>query len=118
LLENLNKQFEEEKDWSCCEYHKRQHYLISTENWAIRRASEYSDSYLQLGNIKYMQKNFAEAEKYFHRAIDRDKNNLQAWKNLIILYRQTNKTDKLQYTIQLYQKTFPQDQNLSQLGGV
>jgi putative inorganic carbon (HCO3(-)) transporter len=118
LLENLQKQFEEEKDWVCCDYHKRQHYLIATEDWAKRRANEYSESYLQLGNIKYMQHNFAEAEKYFRRAIDRDKNNFQAWKNIIILYRQTNQTEKLKNIVQQYQKFFPQDQTLSQLGKI
>lgn len=113
--EKLKKQFEEEVNWSCCDYHKRRHYLLSTENWASRRAAEYSDSYVQLGNIMYMKKNLVEAEKYYIRAIDRYSQNWQGWKNVISLYHQTNQIEKLNSIIQRYRELFPNDPNLTQL---
>jgi tetratricopeptide (TPR) repeat protein/O-antigen ligase len=113
--EELKKQFEEESQWVCCDYHKRQHYLLSTEDWAIRRAQEYSDSYLQLGNFYYVKKNYQEAEKFYTRAINRYEQNFNAWKNLIVLYKETNQTQKLTELINYYHKKFPSDTQLSNL---
>lgn len=113
--EELKKQFEEETQWVCCDYHKRQHYLLSTEDWAKRRQHEYSDSYLQLGNIYYVRKNYTEAEKFYKRAINRYKENFSAWKYLLILYKETGQNDKLSQVISWYQKEFPNDPSLSNL---
>jgi tetratricopeptide (TPR) repeat protein len=113
--EELKKQFEEESQWVCCDYHKRQHYLLSTEDWAKRRAQEYSDSYLQLGNFYYVKKNYQEAEKFYTRAINRYEQNFNAWKNLIVLYKETNQTQKLTELINYYHKKFPSDTQLSNL---
>jgi tetratricopeptide (TPR) repeat protein/O-antigen ligase len=113
--EELKKQFEEESRWVCCDYHKRQHYLLSTEDWAKRRAQEYSDSYLQLGNFYYIKKNYQEAEKFYTRAINRYEQNFNAWKNLIVLYKETNQTQKLTELINYYHKKFPSDTQLSNL---
>lgn len=113
--EKLKKQFEEEVQWTCCDYHKRQHYLLATENWAVRRASEYSDSYLQLGNFYYAKKDFNEAEKFYTRAIERYKENFTAWKNLIVLYKTMNRNDKINELINRYRNEFPDDTQLKNL---
>ncbi len=118
LLEKITLQFKEEKEWGCCDYHNRQHYLVATENWSKRRASEYSDSYLQLANMKYLQKNYDEAIKFYERAIDTHKDNFQAWKNLIIVLQQLKQTEKVNNIIQLYRQKFPNDPNLSQLNNI
>ncbi|MCS7230816.1 MAG: O-antigen ligase family protein [Elusimicrobiota bacterium] len=112
--EELLQKFEEEKNWICCDYHKRQHYLLSTEDWAKRRANEYSDSYLQLGRL-YLNRNNEEAEKFFIRAIKTYPQNFIAWKSLIALYQQLNRTDKIEQTIKWYLQEFPQDKELSNL---
>ncbi|MCS7152219.1 MAG: O-antigen ligase family protein [Endomicrobia bacterium] len=113
--EELLKQFNEEKEWVCCDYHKREHYLLSTEDWAVRRSHEYSDSYLQLSNFYYVKKNYGEAEKFCKRAIKRYKQNFNAWKNLLALYKETGQQDKISNLISLYLKEFPEDTNLANL---
>ncbi len=120
--EELKKQFEEETQWNCCEYHKREHYLFSKEDWVgpeyQERRAQYSETYLQLGNLYYVRKDFANAEKFYLRAVKRYKDNLQAWKNLIVLYKETNQQEKLNNIIKWYQQLFPQDINLSKLTGI
>ncbi len=113
--ELLKKQFEEETQWVCCDYHKRQHYLLSTEDWAKRRQHEYSDSYFQLGNFYYLKRDYIEAEKFYKRAIDRYEQNFNAWKNLIALYNETKQVQKLNELIDYYRKKFPDDPQLSNL---
>ncbi len=113
--EELKMQFEEEVQWVCCDYHKRQHYLLATEDWARHRANEYSDSYLQLGNIKYAKKDYTQAEKFYLRAIKRYKENYTAWKHLFVLYKETNQSEKIAQLINTYKKQFPDDQQLSRL---
>lgn len=112
--QELKERFEEEKKWVCCDYHKREHYLLSTEDWAKRRAHEYSDSYLQLSRI-YLAKNLVESEKFLIRAIKVYNQNFTAWKSLLSLYKQLNLNDKVEQTINWYIKEFPQDRELSNL---
>ncbi len=113
--EELKRRFEEEVAWVCCDYHKRQHYLLATENWARYRANEYSDSYFQLGNLNYLKKNYSEAEKFFIRAIKTYKENLNAWKHLFALYKETNQHSKIADLVNLYREQFPDDPHLSKL---
>ncbi len=114
--DELVAQFNEEKNWFCCDYHKREHYIFARENWAVRRAHEYSESYMQLANLYYLRKDYTNAEKFYERSRKTNKENLQAWRNLMILYRETNKQPQLNALIESYRNTFPKDVNLSQLG--
>jgi O-antigen ligase/Tfp pilus assembly protein PilF len=113
--EELKRQFEEEIQWNCCDYHKRQHYLLSTEDWAKRRETEYSDSYLQLANLKLYQKNYAEVEKFAFRAIKRYKQNFNAWKFLAKFYQDTKQVEKFNNLLRLYREYFPEDSQFSNL---
>ncbi len=108
--EMLKKQFEEETKWYCCDYHKRQHYLLSTEDWAKKRANEYSDSYLQLAVIElYSKNNPSEAEKFALRSINRYKQNFNAWKFLVKFYQDKNQKEKLSSLLNYYRTQFPED---------
>ncbi len=117
-FDDLMSQFKEEVEWRCCEHHNREYYLLFPEDWARRRASEYSDSYFQLANLYYLRRNFSDAEKFYNRAIDRHSENLHAWKNLIALYRETNKMERLNEAVRRYRELFPEDMNLSRLGAI
>lgn len=112
--EEIKQRFEEEKNWHCCDYHKREHYLLSTENWARRRSHEYSETYLQLAKL-FVGRNNSEAEKFFIRAVKVYPQNFQAWKSLITFYQQFNLNDKIKETIKWYTQEFPQDKELSNL---
>lgn len=114
--EELKQQFEEESKWYCCDYHKREHYLLSTEDWAKRRAHEYSDSYLQLAIIElYSKNNPLEAEKFALRAIKRYKQNFNAWKFLVKFYQDRNQKEKLNSLLNYYKTEFPEDLQFTNL---
>lgn len=114
--EEIRKQFEEEKSWYCCDYHKREHYLLSTEDWAKRRAQEYSDSYLQLAIIElYSKNNHLEAEKFALRAIKRYKQNFNAWKFLAKFYQDTRQKEKFNNLLNYYKIQFPEDTQFNNL---
>jgi len=119
LVEAISKTrayFGEERAWGCCDYHKREHYLIATQNWAARRDFEYSDTYLYLGDFYQSTGQFEKAERSYVKAIDRQITNFRAWKVLLGFYQARKEVDKLDALLQRYRRLFPNDRALKQLG--
>ncbi|MFC1500900.1 O-antigen ligase family protein [Elusimicrobiota bacterium] len=61
------------------------------EDWAPRRAQEYSETSVNLGNLRFMQNDFKKAEEYYKKSIDLYPDSINAMKNLAILYSRTNR---------------------------
>ncbi len=84
-----------------CEIHKGIYHSYYWEDWGKRRYHEYSETYMNLGNLRFMKNDFKKAEEFYLKAIELNPENIQATKNLIALY---NRINKHQEAIQLWQK--------------
>ncbi|PKN00768.1 MAG: hypothetical protein CVU77_08395 [Elusimicrobia bacterium HGW-Elusimicrobia-1] len=73
-------------DW--CVSHRGTHHSMYPEDWSWRRASEFSETYMNLGNLKYLSRDFRKAEEYYALAASIWPQNLQALKNLASMYSQ------------------------------
>jgi len=86
-------------DW--CEIHKGIYHSFYREDWGKRRNPEYSETYMNLGNLKFMKNDLKKAEEFYLKSIELNPENIQAMKNLIVIY---NRTNRMQEAIQLWQK--------------
>ena len=60
---------------------------------------ENKQALCNLGYIAILEKNFIKSEDYLFNAIQLDPNYLQAYENLILLYKLQNKNEKVAYYI-------------------
>jgi tetratricopeptide (TPR) repeat protein len=74
---------------------------IWVEDWAKRRASEYAETMVNLGNLRFMRNDPKGSEEYYRKALALDERSLSAIKNLAILCGRQNKRDE---AMQLWQK--------------
>ncbi len=77
-------------DW--CVSHRGTHHSMYPEDWSWRRASEFSETYMNLGNLKYLSRDFRKAEEYYALAASIWPQNLQALKNLASMYSQQGRS--------------------------
>jgi tetratricopeptide (TPR) repeat protein len=61
------------------------------EDWTIRRKGEYAETYLNMGNLRFMRNDFKKAEEYYKKSIELVPEYVSAMKNLAILYGRTNR---------------------------
>ncbi|HBU70099.1 MAG TPA: hypothetical protein DEE98_06900 [Elusimicrobia bacterium] len=71
------------------------------EDWAVRRAGEYSETCVNLGNMKFMAGNMDEAKKYYEKAVALSPDSLNAIKNLAVLL---GRQGQIQQATELWQK--------------
>jgi putative inorganic carbon (HCO3(-)) transporter len=74
-----------------CEIHKGQYHCVAWEDWGRRRWHEYTETYINLANLKFIGNDFNKAELYYKKAIEIDQRNVSALKNLAILYTRSGK---------------------------
>jgi len=73
------------------------------EDWSFRRKDDYSETYNQLGFSYIAQKKFDKAEAMYLKALDLNFHNINARKNLALLYGGLGKKDKArQQWIEVY----------------
>ena len=61
------------------------------EDWSVRRKGEYAETYLNLGNLRFMKNDFKKAEEYYKKSIELVPEYISAMKNLAILYSRTGR---------------------------
>jgi tetratricopeptide (TPR) repeat protein len=84
-------------------------HSIWVEDWAKRRAEEYAETYVNLGNLKFMQNNFDAAAGYYQKALDEYPQSINAVKNLAVLYGRQGKMDKVREMWYKAKDIAPQD---------
>ncbi|MDR2645559.1 MAG: O-antigen ligase family protein [Endomicrobium sp.] len=73
------------------------------EDWSFRRQNDYSETYNQLGYLYVLQRKFDKAESMYLKALELNSQNINAKKNLAMLYSGLDKNDKAkQLWIEIY----------------
>jgi len=70
---------------------KRGPHNIMWEDWGQRRKNDYSESALNLGNLLLLEGRFTEAEEAYKLSINYNPENVNAWRNLGMLYKKMNR---------------------------
>jgi len=87
------------------------------EDWAIRRKDEYAESYLDLGNSRFMKGDLKKSEEYFKKALELVPDYVNAMKNLAILYSRTNRQELAIKTWQKIRFLAPNDPDVVKVFG-
>ncbi len=85
------------------------------EDWTVRRRDEYAETYLNLGNLRYMNNDLDGAEKYYERSIELSPNSVNALKNLATVYARKGRMDKAGEVWQQLRKTAPNDPDVQRM---
>ncbi|MBU2614470.1 MAG: O-antigen ligase family protein, partial [Elusimicrobia bacterium] len=125
MAESLTQPGSDEKEWVSkqigrpaesvppeCEIHKGNYHCFYWEDWGQRRNYEYAETYVNLGNLKYMTGDAKKAEEYYLKASTIRKDNVSALKNLAVIY---NKRGQPQEALKMWQRIHeinPQDPDL------
>jgi O-antigen ligase len=98
-----------------CEIHKGKYHCASWEDWGKRRKPEYSETYVNLGNLAIMTNNIAKSEYYYNKAIEIYPENTVAIKNLATLYTKIGQKDKAMSMWNKLRLINPQDPDLQRI---
>jgi len=74
-----------------CEIHNGDYHCLAWEDWGKRRSQDYSETCMNLGNLKFLDNDLKNAEKYYKKAVEYSPNNTASIKNLAILYTKTGR---------------------------
>jgi tetratricopeptide (TPR) repeat protein len=85
------------------------------EDWAPRRKEEYSETCLNLGNLRYMKNDLAGAQKYYERAVELNPKAINAMKNLAVLYNNQGKSAQASAVWQKVRAIAPQDPDVQRV---
>ncbi|MDI6756764.1 MAG: tetratricopeptide repeat protein, partial [Endomicrobiia bacterium] len=100
-------------DW--CEAHKGAYHSFAPEDWGLRRAAEHSETYMNMGNLKYLERNFPKAEEYYLKASEMSPENVQILKNLAALYNQQGRSSAAFDILRRIKAVAPNDPSVSAL---
>lgn len=64
------------------------------EDWSVRRAGEYAETYINLGNLYYMKNDLAAAQKAYEEAVRLNPSALVAMKNLALIYGRSGRREQ------------------------
>lgn len=115
VSEQLGRPVTSIPDW--CKNHDGIYHSFYWEDWGRRRNHEYSETYLNLGNLKHLQNDLKKAVEYYKKAVELNPNNTQALKNLAVTY---NRLGRQQDAIQVWLKLreiSPQDEDVRRVFG-
>lgn len=93
-------------------------YNLYVENWQDRRKSEYSQTYINLGNLDYVMNNIDLSEQDFLKSLELQPDNAEALKNLSAIYLKKNNKQKYNETVKLLKKLYPEDPYVKQISAV
>ncbi|MCX5781974.1 MAG: O-antigen ligase family protein [Elusimicrobia bacterium] len=88
------------------------------EDWASRRKNEYAETYINLGNLRFLDNDFNQAEKYYKQAIDLVPDYVSAMKNLALLYAKTNRKKLAEEYWQKIRVISPNDPDVLKVFGI
>jgi tetratricopeptide (TPR) repeat protein len=77
-----------------CEIHRGKYHSLLREDWGSRRRLEYSETFVNLGNLRFLAKDPAKAEQYYSEALKLNPDNINGLKNFAVLYARTGNHDK------------------------
>lgn len=97
------------------EYLQQKPHNLYVENWQKRRKSEYSQTYMNLGNLEYILNNIDTAEDYYIKALKLKNNNIDALKNLTTIYAKKNEKEKYNEVVKILKQYYPKDSNVESL---
>ena len=98
-----------------CEIHKSVYHSFYREDWGKRRDYEFAETYINLGNLKYMQGDAKTAEAYYVKALELKKDNVSALKNLAVIYNKRGQNQEAIRMWQQVQQINPQDPDLQKV---
>jgi len=126
----LAKKGNDEKEWvsqqlgrpaesvpASCEIHKGIYHCFYWEDWGKRRDYEYSETYTNLGNLRYMAGDLKKSGEYYQKAIQLSDTNVSAMKNYIIVLNKTGRTQEVPKLLQRIHEVNPQDPDLQKMMG-
>jgi tetratricopeptide (TPR) repeat protein len=90
-------------------------HSIWKEDWSIRRKRDYSETCVNLANLYLMQNEMDEAEKYYKKAIEYVPKNINALKNLAVIY---GRSGRMQDAIDIWntlRKIAPNDADVKRM---
>jgi len=90
-------------------------YNAWVEDWTVRRKDEYAETFVNLGNLRFMRGDAAGAEKYYQQALGLSPNSVNALKNLAILYGREGKRDPAVALWQKLRSIAPQDADVQRV---
>ncbi|OIO75809.1 MAG: hypothetical protein AUJ85_02080 [Elusimicrobia bacterium CG1_02_37_114] len=70
----------------CADIHDGHYHSLAWEDWGGRRKEEYAETYVNLGNLRFLTNDFSGAEKYYSKALEMVPDYINALKNLAIVF--------------------------------
>jgi len=93
-------------------------HSIWKEDWAKRKVDEYAETYINLGNMKFMRGDLKSAEQYYKKAAEMSPNSINAIKNLAVLYSRTGRMEEAKAMWFKARDLAPQDPDVLRTFGV
>ncbi|MDD3053959.1 MAG: O-antigen ligase family protein [Endomicrobiia bacterium] len=90
-------------------------YNLYVENWKDRRKNEYSQTYINLGNLDYVMNKVDLSEQDFIKSLELQPNNPEALKNLTAIYKKKNDRVKYNEIVKILKQLYPTDPYVEQI---
>lgn len=93
-------------------------HSIWDEDWYKRRPEEYAETYINLGNMKFMRNDFKASEEYYKDALKLSPTSINAVKNLAVLYSRTGRMEEAKKEWFAAREISPQDPDVMRTFGM